>query len=60
MNRRGIPVPVLIALIFIGVLVSFKIFWPVTEREHVEAISTAILGFIISAMVHWYISAYGT
>jgi hypothetical protein len=46
----------IVSAIIVGLLFALKIYWPITEPEHVEALSTAILGFILSAIIHWYIS----
>jgi hypothetical protein len=57
-RRHGIPTTILVSVIAIAFLVSLKIYWPITEPEHIEAISTTILGFVISAIVHWYMSIF--
>lgn len=55
-HRRGLPTFMILSVIIIGLLFALKIYWPITEPEHVEALSTTILGFILSAIIHWYIS----
>ena len=55
-RRAGIPPFIFVPAIVIGVLMSLKIYGPITDPEHVEALSTTILGFILSAIIHWYIS----
>ena len=55
-RRAGIPPFILVPAIVIGLLMALKIYWPITEPEHVEAVSTTVLGFILSAIIHWYIS----
>ena len=55
---QGIPPFLFISITIIGVLFAVKIFWPFTDPEHTEALTTTILGFILSAIIHWYISRY--
>lgn len=55
-RRQGIPLFLLVSVVIIGMLFALKIYWPITDPEHVEALSTTILGFILSAIIHWYVS----
>lgn len=43
----------------LSMFVAFAIFWPVTDPDHVEAISSTVFGFLVAALVHWYVTSTG-